>query len=187
MRVRDAPERRVADDKDRQIGKRQRDKTHSNVHFDFTSTFKMSFSFVFEETGKNMGRNSQNFEKLVQQLLDEPHHHDLPMQRLEKVYVLKEERDDNYYDDLGDFEHAYNILAGQLCNTKKLGMKSDCFSCRQVANQVRAAKAHLEYKAFKAHLASEKARKAEEKRLRLEEEELEDEERRQRLGLVKIN
>jgi predicted dithiol-disulfide oxidoreductase (DUF899 family) len=147
----------------------------------------MSFSFVFEETGKNMGRNSQNFEKLVQQLLDEPHHHDLPMQRLEKVYVLKEERDDNYYDDLGDFEHAYNILAGQLCNTKKLGMKSDCFSCRQVANQVRAAKAHLEYKAFKAHLASEKARKAEEKRLRLEEEELEDEERRQRLGLVKIN
>jgi hypothetical protein len=45
----------------------------------------------------------------------------------------------------------------------------------------------LEYKAFKAHLASEKARKAEEKRLRLEEEELEDEERRQRLGLIKIN
>jgi|LakMenEpi03Aug12_release.lakeMendotaPanAssembly.Ray.scaffolds.fasta_scaffold211801_1 hypothetical protein len=91
--------------------------------------------FCFEMVGSDMTRNMENFEQLVQSLLDKP-------VSQETIHVLKE-RENNYYDDLSDFYHVLNLFTGIICDRSQPQIRSNCFPCRETARRKEVAKERL--------------------------------------------
>jgi hypothetical protein len=103
---------------------------------DFSSLFRME-GFTFETVGFNMDQILENLGNTVVLLQESL----LPQNTLESIshfLIDGTDRKDNYYDDLADFVHSFELLSGiGECPTDK-----DCVVCRQ--NKFREANANFE-------------------------------------------